>query len=152
MPQYSAILSATDDAKFAEILAASSRKTREGYFHRHQIRAPKAQGLPRAGAKHAYCVRALHVQLRGKADEALAEEALRTWLLGQRSLLGAALDHLGIAHQEGLTDSDEVSRIEKLTAAERAALVAALMPVAPADDVQLYLNFMGAPEAAAGVS
>ena len=144
MPQYSFILSSTEPTKFVEILAASSRKAREGYFHRHHIRAPKTSGMPKAGAKHEHCARALHTHLQGHADDPLAEEALRTWLMGRRPLLAAALDHLKIPHQEGLTDSDDVARIEKLGGAELAALVAKLRTVAPVADVRIYLLFMGA--------
>jgi hypothetical protein len=146
MPQFSALIRSVTAEKFAEILGASGRKAREVYFHRHNIRPPKVgRGLPKAGAKNEFRTAALFDALRERDDDELAEEVLRTYLLTKRPLLVATLDHLGIAHQDGLTDSDDVKKLETLSGSDLKALVAKLKDVAAADDIALYLKFMGAP-------
>ncbi len=144
MPQYSSIVRSLSAEKFAEILSTSGRKAREVYFHRHNIRPPKTSGIPKVGAKNEFRTNALFDALQKRDDEELAEEMLRTWLLNKRPLLSAALDHLKIEHKDGLTDSDDVNRIEKLSEAELKGLVAALKKIAPEDEVAVYLKFMGA--------
>jgi len=144
MPQYSSIVRSLDLEKFTEILSTSGRKAREVYFHRHNIRPPKTSGIPKVGAKNEFRTNALYDVLRQRDDEELAEELLRTWLLTKRSLLAAALDHLGIPHKDGLTDSDDVNRIEKLNAQELRGLYEKLKGVAPVDEIAVYLKFMGA--------
>ena len=113
MPSFTAILREVSAEKFAEILAASARKSRETYFHRHGIRTPKISGrLPRPGAKNELRTAHLYEVLKDKDDDEMVEEVLRTWLLSKRSLLATALDHLGIEHDNGLTESNEVSKFE----------------------------------------
>ena len=149
MPQYSAIVRTLSVEKFGEILLASSRQSRELYFHRLGIKAPKARGLPKAGGKSEQRSKALHAILQTVEDEEVAEELLRTWLLTKRSMLAAALDHLKIAHHEGLTESDEVAKMRELTGAARDALFAHVCQAAPGDEARIYLQFMGVPDAAA---
>lgn len=144
MPQFSAIIRSVSPEKFNEILGASGRKAREVYFHRHSIKAPKTTGFAKSGAKNEARVTALFDSLQHHEDDELAEEVLRTWLLTKRSLLGAALDHLGIPHTDGLTDSDDVQKIEKLAGGDLKALAAKLTEIAPKEDVVVYLKFMGA--------
>ena len=144
MPQFSAIIRSVSSEKFTEILGASGRKAREVYFHRHNIKAPKASGFAKSGVKNEVRAAALLDSLRQTEDEELSEEVLRTWLLTKRNLLSAALDHLGIAHQNGLTDSDDVAKIEKLPASDLKALALKLAEIAPQEDVVVYLKFMGA--------
>ena len=144
MPQYSVLIRSVTPEKFTEILGASARQAREVYFHRHNIRAPKSRGLPKAGAKNEFRAAELLRVLRERDDEELAEEVLRTWLLTKRAMLAAALDHLNIPHDNGLTDSDDVSRIEKLPSDELKALYQSLVAQSPKDDASLYLRFMGA--------
>ncbi len=144
MPQYSVLIRSVTPEKFAEILSASARQAREVYFHRHNIRAPKARGLPKAGAKNEFRAAQLFSVLSERDDDELAEEVLRTWLLTKRSMLASALDHLKIPHDNGLTDSDDVSRIEKLPAGELKTLFETLTAQSPKDDAALYLRFMGA--------
>ncbi len=145
MPAYTAILRSVTGDKFAEILGASPRKAREIYFHRHGVRAPQsASRLPKPGAKNELRTQALHKLLLQQDDEQLSEEILRVYLLNKRELLAKALDHLGIKHEGGLTESDDVSKIEKLSQKELRELAKVLEPVAPKEDVVLYLKFMGA--------
>ena len=117
----------------------------EAYFHRHAIRAKKKGGMPKPGAKNAERTAALYEALQDRKDEELAEEVLRTWLLTKRPLLVAALDHLGIDHEEGLTESDEVSKFEKLSMKDTKALIEACTVVADPMDISVYLRFMGVP-------
>jgi hypothetical protein len=147
MPAYSTILRALTVEKFSEVLGASPRKSREVYFHRHSVRAPqKATRMPKPGAKNELRTQALYEVLQAEDDDQLAEEILRSWLLTKRAMLAGALDHLGIAHKDGLTESDEVSRFEKLDTKATKALLKALEGVAPKEEVVVYLKFMGVPD------
>lgn len=155
MPDFTQILRTVSATKFGEVLGASSRKAREAYFHRHGVRSPKTAGrMPRPGAKNEARIAALYEALQAREDDEMVEEMLRTWLLSKRPLLAAALDHLGIPHDNGLTESDEVSRFEKLSRGDLKGLVEALTHVAPAEDIGIYLKFMGVSEVdeALGVS
>jgi len=144
MPAYTVILRTVTVEKFSEILGASPRKARENYFHRHSVKAPhSATRMPKPGAKNELRTHGLFEVLREVDDDELAEEILRSWLLTKRTMLARALDHLGIPHKDGLTESDEVAKFEKLSVKETKALMAALEGAAPRDDVALYLKFMG---------
>lgn len=146
MPEYTEILRSLSTDKFAEIFSASSRKSREAYFHRHGIRAPSSgRGFAKPGAKNEVRMAQLYEVLQSTKDEALAEEVLRTWLLTKRPMLAAALDHLKIPHDNGLTESDDVDRFEKLEPAEVKVLTEQLTRVAPTEDVSVYLRYMGTP-------
>lgn len=145
MPEFTVILRGVSLEKFSEMIQASSRKAREIYFHRHNIRAPKNNGrLIKPGAKNEARTQELYKLLQATLDDNLAQEVLRTWLLTKRAMLARALDHLGIAHENGLTQSDDVQKIEKLSAKEIKGLVAAIGESAPREDVLVYLRFMGA--------
>ena len=62
------------------------------------------------------------------------------------ALLAAAMDHLGIEHDNGLTDSDEAEKIESMSRGDLKKLIGALetVPEVEGDDVRIYLRFMGA--------
>lgn len=146
-PPYSSILRSVSGDKFGEIIGASTRKSRETYFARHGIRAPKAgRGFQKPGTKNEARAAALFDVLQSKDDDELAEELLRTYLLTKREILGAALDHLGIEHENGLTDSDEVEKFSALGKSEISSMVSELEKFGPRDDVVLYLKYMGAPD------
>ncbi len=141
---YMEIVRSLSDEKFGEIFSASSRQARETYFHRHGIKAPKKSGrMLRAGEKNALRIKALYKTLMDKEDREMVEEILRTWLLAKRSLLAAALDHLGIEHNEGLTDSDDIERFENLSVKEVQEMVGVLADVADRDEISIYLRYMG---------
>ncbi|MEK7705606.1 MAG: hypothetical protein AAB426_11655 [Myxococcota bacterium] len=143
MPAYTEILRSLSREKFGEILAASSRQARETYFHRHSIRAGGAQRMPKPGAKNEMRTQALFDLLHAREDDELCEEVLRIWLLTHRPMLAAALDHLGIPHENGLTQGD-VSKFEKLSAREIRGLIDVLKATgAPEDAIVTYLRFMG---------
>ena len=134
-----------DLEQFRQVFARAPRAAREIYFRRQGIKAPKLRsGVRRAGAKAAFCTERLFEVLQQRDDDDMVDELLRNYFLAQRSLLSCALDHLGIEHQNGLTESEEVSKIADLDAAALAALASDLSEVAARDDVRLYLMFMGA--------
>ena len=64
--------------------------------------------------------------------------------MSRRPILCAALDHLQIPHQDGLTDSDDVAKLAELGAEGLADLRAQLAPVAQDWEIDSYLRFMGA--------
>ncbi len=147
MPEYTVILRSLSPEKFSEVLAASPRKARETYFHRHGVKVPaSAARLPKPGAKNEARTAELFKLLQTRDDEQLCEEILRSFLLTKRPMLARALDHLGIPHKDGLTESDDVSKFEKLSAKDVRTLVDTLAQVAPRDEAVLYVKFMGAPD------
>lgn len=144
MPQFTEIVRSLSPEKFLEILGASTRKAREVYFARHAIKAAApTRGFAKPGAKNEQRAQALFEVLRTKTDDELAEEVLRSWLLTKRPLLVAALDFLKVPHSDGLTESDELSKVEKLEGRELEALIAACEKAAPRDEVIVYLRYMG---------
>jgi hypothetical protein len=145
VPAFTEIIRAVTADKFAEIFGASARQARETYFHRHNVRAPKkVSRLPKPGEKNQARIAELYEVLRQNDDDEMVEEVLRSWLLTKRAMLAAALDHLGIPHQDGLTESNDVQKFEKLSAKEIKQLAQKLEAVAPREDVAVYLKFMGA--------
>jgi hypothetical protein len=143
--RYTDIVRTMSREKFVEILGVSTRQSREAYFARHGIKTPPSpRGFAKPGAKNEIRAAGLYDALQERVDEQLSEELLRTWLLNKRPLLAAALDHLKIDHDNGLTESNDVDRFEKLEAGEVKSLVTALKAVAPADEVAAYLKYMGA--------
>lgn len=144
---FTEVLLSVSPEKFAEIFSASSRKARETYFHRHGVRSTaKATRLPKPGAKTELRIARLFEVLNSEPDDEMAEEILRTWLLGKRAMLAGALDHLGIENDNGLTESDDINRFEKLSKKDVKTLLEKLAPHAAAEDVIVYLKFMGVPE------
>ncbi len=147
MSKFTSIVRDMSSEKFIEVVGYSARKAREVYFHRHGIRkGKKSNQLKNRNAEKEDRAAALYTILQENEDEEMVEEMLRTWLLSKRTLLAAALDHLGIEHNEGLTDSDEVKRFEELKGKDVKAMVKALKAVSDDEaDVSAYLRFMGIP-------
>ena len=140
------ILCSVPAEKFQEIFSTSSRKARETYFHRHGVKASGAASrLPKPGAKNEERTAKLFDLLKDESDDEMSEEILRSWLLTKRSMLAAALDHLGIKHDNGLTESDEIKKFEKLSGGDIKALVKKLEGVAAKEEIAIYLRFMGTP-------
>ncbi|MBI5509636.1 MAG: hypothetical protein HY903_12860 [Deltaproteobacteria bacterium] len=143
---FTEIIRSLTPEKFNEILSSSSRKARETFFHRHGVKASAAVSrLPRPGAKNEERAGKLFEILQDADDDEMAEEILRSWLLTKRAMLGAALDHLGIAHKDGLTESEDIQKFEKLSTSDIKTLAKKLDGIATKDEVALYLRFMGAP-------
>jgi hypothetical protein len=144
MSQYTDIIRSVDGDKFKEIFSASSRQARETYFHRHGVKAPKSKRMPKPGAKNEMRIAGLFEVLQTVEDEELTEEVIRSWLLTKRPMLAAALDHLKIEHNDGITDSDEVKKFEGLATKDLKKLVSVLEKVAEKSDIAVYLRYMGA--------
>ena len=141
---YTDVLRGVTAEKFAEIFSASSRKARETYFHRHGVRSSSKLGrLPKPGAKTEARIAMLYDLVQSKEDDEMAQEILRTYLLARRPLLCAALDHLGIEHENGLTESEDVNKFEKLGKRDVRAIADKAEACASREDIALYLKFMG---------
>ena len=81
--------------------------------------------------------KARHLATLGSLPDAIAARALIIYhLADQRPMMGAFLDALGIAHENGVIQEDSV----KPDATKIAPAVAQLTAQFPADDVRLYLN------------
>lgn len=143
---YTAILRQLDVERFAALLAPHNRQNKERYFARHGVRAPKAAGtaILRPGHKNEVRAGMLLEALQKRDDEPLAEELLRGYLVQRRPMLAAALDYLKVPHEDGLTDSPQLSRFAELSAKEREALCGHLCAAEAASrpDAELYLDFM----------
>jgi hypothetical protein len=81
--------------------------------------------------------KARHLATVGAMTDQIAARALIVYHLAeQRPMMAAFLDALGIAHENGLIQDDEV----KPDAAKIASAAAQIASQFPADDVRLYLN------------
>jgi len=81
--------------------------------------------------------KARHLATIGPMPEQIAARALIVYHLAeQRPLMGAFLDALGIKHENGLIQEDEV----KPDAKKIPAAAAAIAKQFPAEDVRIYLN------------
>jgi hypothetical protein len=79
----------------------------------------------------------LHLATLGGLPDPLAARALILYHLAQhRPMMGAFLDALGIAHENGLIQEDDV----KPDPAKIAPAAASLAAEFPAEDVRIYLN------------
>ena len=121
-----------------------SRRSRETLLLLLHPESPKTALLLPGKTRRILALR----ELAGVGDEdgngqQLAEELIRVYPMGKRSLLGAALDELGIDHQDGLTDA-ELDGISELDADAAQALASTLSQTYDPLDVMLYLRFMGA--------
>lgn len=139
----SVIVRSLDQTRFFALFTESPKQVRELIFERLAIQ-PKAlpkTRFPKPGAKNEARMLALFEFLQGTDDEQVADELLRNYFLKRRGILGAALDHLGIPHEEGLTN-DELDKFEKLSVAEGEKLFKAVSEKHDANDVELYLRYM----------
>jgi hypothetical protein len=81
--------------------------------------------------------KAKHLATLGGLPDAMAARALIVYhLAAQRPMMGAFLDALGIAHENGLIQEDEV----KPDASKMSAAAATLGENFPAEDVSLYFD------------
>lgn len=147
----SQIVRSMDQARFFAVFLESPKQVRELIFDRLQIEGaplPKTK-FPKPGAKTEARMKALFEFLQKTDDEQVADELLRNYFLKRRAILAAALDHLGIPHEDGLTN-DELDRFEKLSAAEADKLFAAVAAKSDAPDAEMYLRYMKVPSFIAG--
>jgi hypothetical protein len=125
------------------LLRAAPRKVREELYRRLGIKAKSATfSLKSRSAEKGQRVLQCLAEGRDPGQEVL-EELVRNHLYGQRALLAAALDHLGVRHNDGLTDQD-LDFLASLEPKKVKALEAALADHDPVD-VRLYLELMHVP-------
>lgn len=150
---FTTIVRGLSEDKFSEVLTASTRQARETYFSRHRVEAPKKskQGFAKPGAKNEARAKALHAVLSQADDDEMCEEILRTWLLTKRPMLAAALDHLKIPHNDGLTESTDLDKVTELSGRALKELVAAVSQRAPKEDIAIYLKYLGCKDVDAAV-
>lgn len=137
-----------DVERFNEVLAASPKPFREELFRRAGIKAKGGAYSVKSLNKNKVRSKKLLDSLRNgfEMDEEVLEEVIRNYLYSHRSLLGEALDHFEIPHEEGLTDAD-LAFIDELPEEKSEALRSLLAAKHDPDDVELYLRFMKFPGA-----
>jgi hypothetical protein len=82
--------------------------------------------------------KASHLLKLANVSEGVAARLLVTYHLAtQRPMMGAFLDHLGIKHEEGLIDEDDVPKPDPAALEKAAKAIAAGHPV---EDVRLYFT------------
>lgn len=141
---YSNILASTTLPKFEEIFFASSRQERETCLHRHGVRAKtKSSRLTKPKEKAKERIKELYSILQSEEDHEMAEGVLRNWLLTKRPLLAAALDHMGIEHNNGLTESDDIDKFKDMKKKDIRAMAKKLEQEYANEDVRIYLKYMG---------
>ncbi len=133
---------------FAKVLSACPRRARETLFTRFAIPKAKKKASALLPSKDPARIRKLQLAMAAAADDdeqgqQFAEELIRVYLMTRRSLLGDALDAIGVEHNDGLTDAD-LDGFSSLDNEEASALVARLSTTHDADDIALYLRYMGA--------
>lgn len=104
----SSITNNLSEPLFARIFATSPRKAREILFSRYGVKAKKRIGLPNP-SDNAEKVRKLHDKFKiakSPQEMELLKELIRNWLFTRRPMLKSALDHLGVANNDGLIDED----------------------------------------------
>jgi len=138
---------------FGRILFACPRRARETLFTRFGVPKAKKKASSLLPAKDPARIAKLQAVMASSSPEdeeaqQFADELLRVYLMGRRALLGAALDAMGVEHEDGRTDAD-LDAFAELDEAAAAELADKLSADHDADDVSLYLRFMGAPVAQA---
>ena len=133
---------------FTKVLSACPRRARETLFTRFAIPKAKKKASALLPSKDPARIRKLQLAMGATSEDdeqgqQFAEELIRVYLMTRRNLLGDALDAIGVAHDDGLTDAD-LDGFSSLDNDEASALVAQLSTTHDADDVALYLRYMGA--------
>lgn len=147
MATYTTMLRQISADTFGSLMHEAGRKAREGVFARHNVRAPKAPKTSIAlSSKNEARSNKLFEVLQHTEDEALCEELLRQLFLRHRKLLAKALDEIGVPHEDGLTNADELSRFADMNDAAAHTLVASLVHsgVEGHELAHLYVAFMRA--------
>lgn len=136
------LLRAVSADKFAEIFASASRAARAALAKRFGIKKPPAFGAGALKERRDEHARRIQEAFLEEGDARLSEELIRAWLFTRRPLLGAALDYMKIPHNNGLTDED-LTAFEQLGAKAARQLQEHLAATFPAEDVFVYLRFVG---------
>lgn len=132
--------------RFVAVLSASPKAFREELFRKGNVKVKgNAFSLASTPKNHVRAEK-LHESILGGLDlgDEVLEELLRNYLFTQRPLLSAALDELGVVHEQGLTEQD-LDFISKLEADKVTRLRSMLLAKFDPNDVHLYLDFMNVP-------
>lgn len=134
--------------RFVSIIAASPKAFREDLFRKGNVKVKTNAFSLASSPKNNVRAEKLHKSIVDGLDlgDQPLEELIRNYLYTQRPLLAAALDELGVKHDNGLTDED-LDFISKLEPARAQALREKLSAGFDAVDVGLYLDFMNVPSA-----
>lgn len=132
--------------RFRDVFSVGPKKLREEVFRRAGIKNRNSSFSIATGKKNEIRVAKLFDKLMDGLEmpEEVAEEIIRGYLFTQRSLLGDALDILGVSHDEGLTEED-LDFVAELEPDKAKALFTSLVAKHSEDDVLLYLRFMNIP-------
>ena len=132
--------------RFVTVLSASPRAFREDLFRKANVKVKGNAFSLASSSKNHVRAEKLHETIVGGLDvgDTLLEELLRNYLYTQRPLLAAALDELGVKHDQGLTDED-LEFVTKLEAERATKLRSRLLAQFDPTDVHLYLDFMNVP-------
>lgn len=147
MATYTTMLRHISADTFGSLMHDAGRKAREAVFARHGVRAPKSPKTSISlGSKHEARSAKLFEVLQHIDDEALCEELLRQLFLRHRTMLARALDEMGVPHEDGLTNADELSRFADMDDAAAQTLIATLVQsgVDGHEIAHLYVDFMRA--------
>lgn len=136
--------------RFQAILAASPRKFREEVFRRAGIKGKgnttfSLKSNPKSEERYQKLYEAIQAGL--ELDDEVSEEIIRNYFFTRRPLLAEALDFLGVAHDQGLTNED-LDFIAELPEEKGTELRALLQRSHDQADVDLYLGYMNINHAA----
>ena len=140
------ILADLSAERLRDVVEAAPRKVREELFRSAGIKTKSSTYSLRGGDKSARYARLKERLGGGDGPSAeAADEVVRSYL-GQRSaLLGHALDHFDVPHQQGFTDQD-LDFLTELSPQRARELREALAQAGhEAGDVELYCRYMGVP-------
>ncbi len=142
---FSAIIESMDGDFFQEVLKSCPRKPRETLFARFGIPRNRKKVSTLLPGKDPARAAKLKVALAAVEEEdeqgqQLAEEVIRLYLLKRRQILAQAMDHLGVSHEEGLTEEDV--NLATMSEADRQSLREALVADHAPQDVDLYIAYM----------
>ncbi len=143
MTDFTAILKDVSLEKFGEMFSVLPRQAKQVLGKRLGLKPPKPGRLVAAAVRTAAKSENIYSAILDFDDNEAAEEILRSWLLLQRPMLVAALDHMGLAHQDGLTESNDVEKIATMDKKEIKALMDAICTVCSSEDAMIYIRFMG---------
>lgn len=144
MANPSELLARQTEKRFEEIILASPKKIREEVFRRTGIKSKGSNKFSISkGGKNSVRVQKLFKALQKGTElsSELSEELIRNYLYTRRDLLADALDHFGVEHEHGLTDS-ELDFLEDMDTEKAQALRTLLCEKHEESDVELYFRFM----------
>lgn len=142
-----ALVSSMSLTNFSEMMAASPRRIREVLYSKFGVKAEKkslAQFSVQAKEDRLKRLHQAFSKSLGKREDEVCRELIRNWLYAKRPMLKAALDFLEVPNKDGLIDY-EPEFFKELSAEKTKALRDHLNEQFDAEQVRIYLAFMGAP-------